>query len=204
VAPAVLIPVKSFDLAKGRLAQALSPAERSRLAMTMAERVIVAARPLPTWVVCDSPDVAAFAIGHGAGVIWRRSRGLNAAVDDGVTFLGGEGHRQVIIAHADLPLAQALAWVADFDGVSIVVDRRGDGTNVMAVPTAIDFAFHYGPGSAVAHQAEALRHGCAYRILDDRELGWDVDVPEDLSVLDHAPADRCPSEASSTEEDRLR
>ncbi len=181
--PAVLIPIKSFDLAKGRLSQALAPDERARLAEVMASTVIAAARPLATWVVCDNPTVASFATRRGAGVIWRPSRGLNAAVADGITFLADEGHRRVIIAHADLPRAVDLTWVADFDGVSIVPDRRGDGTNVMAIPTGVDFGFKYGPGSSVAHQAEALRLGLPYRVLDSPELGWDVDVPEDLSIL---------------------
>ena len=186
VAPAVLIPIKSFDLAKGRLADALSPAQRAELALAMATTVIVAARRLPTWVVCDDSDVAAFATSHGAGVIWRPSRGLNAAVKDGFDFLRNEGHTMVVIAHADLPRATDLSWVPDFAGVTIVPDRRGDGTNVMAVPTTADFRFQYGVGSSRAHQAEALRLTLPYRIVDDPQLGWDVDVPEDLSILDPA------------------
>lgn len=189
MAPAVLIPIKSFDLAKGRLAETLTPTERSALAISMAAKVIAAGRPLPTWVVCDDPEVAAFATDHGSGVIWRPSRGLNAAVSDGVAFLRAEGHDSVIIAHADLPLATQLGWVADFEGITIVPDRRGDGTNVMAIPTRVPFEFKYGPGSSVAHQAEALRLGLAYRLVEDTSLGWDIDVPEDLTILDQGNGD---------------
>jgi len=56
---AVLVPVKSFDEAKRRLAPALEPAERARLARAMASSVVASAAPLPTAVVCDDADVAA-------------------------------------------------------------------------------------------------------------------------------------------------
>ncbi|MDA3039436.1 MAG: hypothetical protein O3C27_07865, partial [Actinomycetota bacterium] len=151
-----------------------------------------AARPLPTWVVCDDANVATFATAQGAGVIWRASRGLNAAVTDGFDFLRNEGHTTVVIAHADLPRATDLGWVSDFAGVTIVPDRRGDGTNVMAVPASADFRFQYGVGSSRAHQAEALRLTLPYRVVDDRELGWDVDVPEDLSILGLIPGANTP------------
>ena len=54
---AVLIPLRSFDDAKTRLAGVLSPADRRRLAMAMAERVVRAARDLPVHVVSDDADV---------------------------------------------------------------------------------------------------------------------------------------------------
>ncbi len=181
---AVLIPIKSFDLAKGRLAGALDEAERAALARTMARGVIAASRHLPAWVICDDPSVAALATASGANVLWRPSRGLNAAVSEGVEFLTLERFDTVVVSHADLPLASDLTWVATPGAVTIVTDRRNDGTNVMALPTGTDFGFHYGPGSAAAHRREAERCGLAVRVVDDPELGWDVDLPEDLAVLD--------------------
>lgn len=183
VVTAVLIPMKSFDLAKGRLAAVLDESQRARLARRMAHGVIHAAAGLSTWVICDSHEVAALAVGHGANVIWRPARGLNAAVHDGLDALAAEGFDRVIISHADLPLARDLRWVGDGDGVTIVPDRRGDGTNVMSLPTNTGFQFSYGPGSAAAHTAEAHRIGIPVRLSPDPELGWDVDIPEDLTVL---------------------
>ncbi len=179
---AVLVPIKSFDLAKGRLAETLSPAERATLARRMAERVLRSAAPLPAWVICDDDVVAAAALTLGAGVVWRPSRGLNIAVTEGRTFLADEGFDRVLVAHADLPLATSLAPLADGDGVTLVPDRRGDGSNVLVVPTAEPFTFHYGTGSAAAHEAEAIRRGLTFNRVEDDALGWDVDVPEDLDV----------------------
>jgi len=184
VGPAIVVPIKSFDLAKGRLSDALSPTERAMLAKQMASTVLAARNGLPMWVICDDHAVAAFAVRHGVGVLWRASAGLNAAVRDGTAFAASKGHDRVIIAHADLPLATDLRWVGDTEGVTIVPDRRGDGTNVMCVPTNVGFSFHYGTGSASAHQAEAERLGLELRVVPDEQLGWDVDVPEDLAVID--------------------
>lgn len=182
---AVLIPIKSFDVAKGRLAGALDVAQRSELARRMAGGVIAACHDLPTWVVCDDPAVAELVVSRGANVLWRPARGLNPAVTEGVDFLTGEGYDTVVVSHADLPLARDLRWVADAGpGVTIVPDRHDDGTNVMAVPTGAGFRFAYGVGSAALHQAEAARLGLDCRVVPDVDLGWDIDLPEDLAALD--------------------
>jgi 2-phospho-L-lactate guanylyltransferase len=178
---AVLLPVKAFDEAKARLASALSAPERAALARTMATTVLGAASPMPVTVVCDAPEVAAWARELGATVLWRPGRGLNQAVADGVAHLEAEGHRSIIVAHADLPYARALSWVADFDGITLVPDRRDDGTNVIGLPAACGFRFAYGPGSFERHRAEAARLGVPCRIEREQRLGWDVDVPDDLA-----------------------
>lgn len=180
---AVLVPVKAFDDAKVRLAPALGPAERAALARAMAERVVAAARQLPVAVVCDDREVAGWARALGVLVVWEPGRGLNGAVEAGVQRLAGFGVEQVVVAHADLPLADDLTWVADFDGVTLVPDRASDGTNVACVPTGAGFRFAYGPGSFARHQTEAGRLGLALRVVHEPSLGWDVDIPADLTSL---------------------
>lgn len=192
---AVLVPIKSFDLAKGRLADAVEPERRADLAKEMAATVIRAAGPLPVWVVCGDHAVADFARANGADVIWRPPLGLNRAVTDGVEALASRGVGRAVIAHADLPLALDLSFLAPVDAgdtIFLVPDRRDDGSNVLSIPLGRGFTFHYGPGSAAAHQAEAARCGLAIEIVHDDRLGWDIDVPDDLAALDHnrPPADR--------------
>lgn len=179
---AVLVPVKAFRSAKLRLAPALDAAARAELARTMATRVLEAAAPLPVSVVCDDDQVAEWAAGAGAAVIWRPGRGLNGAVADGVAALAAVGYRQVIVAHGDLPHAVELASVAAFDGITLVPDRRQDGTNVVALPARVhaSFRFAYGPGSFSRHHAEAARIGIPVRVVREPRLAWDVDVPADL------------------------
>jgi 2-phospho-L-lactate/phosphoenolpyruvate guanylyltransferase len=178
---AVVVPVKAFREAKVRLAGALDPAERARLARQMAEIVLAAAAPLPAVVVCDDDAVRDWAAAAGARVVWCPGRGLNGAVADGVAALAADGVARAVVAHADLPLATRLDWVADFDGVTLVPDRRLDGTNVVAVPTAAGFGFSYGAGSFGRHRAEAARLGLAARLVRDPDLAWDVDLPVDLA-----------------------
>lgn len=178
---AVVVPVKAFRAAKVRLASALDPPERAALARQLAGVVVAAAAPLPVMVVCDDDEVRTWARSAGAEVVWCPGRGLNGAVADGVAALHADGVDTAVVAHADLPLATRLAWVADFAGVTLVPDRRRDGTNVLAVPTGGGFGFAYGRGSFARHRTEAERLGLPLRVVEDPALGWDVDLPDDLS-----------------------
>ncbi len=176
----MLVPVKAFAGAKARLAPAMSVRARHDLVRTMAESVLRAARPLPVSVVCDDREVAEWATSRGASLVWTPARGLNGAVTHGVAVLRENGATTVIVAHADLPLATELAPVADFDGVTLVPDRRDDGTNVAAVPADAGFRFSYGAGSFARHVAECQRLGLPLRVLREPLLSWDVDLPGDL------------------------
>ena len=46
----------------------------------------------------------------------------------------GPGRAWVTVAHGDLPRARGLGALAPFDGVTLVPDRRDDGTNVLRLP----------------------------------------------------------------------
>jgi 2-phospho-L-lactate guanylyltransferase len=182
-ATAVLVPVKAFARAKLRLAPAVAPEERARLARLWAEHVLTVAAPLPVAVVCDDDAVATWAAAAGARVVWAPGHGLNRAVAFGVAQLRASGVERVIVAHGDLPLAGDLRWVARFAGVTIVPDHGDDGTNVISLPTATPFRFAYGAGSFRRHGAETRRLGLPLRVVRDPLLGRDIDVPADLAAL---------------------
>jgi 2-phospho-L-lactate guanylyltransferase len=173
--------VKAFGAAKRRLSAALPEQQRRALAVSMAERVIAASSPLPVAVVCDDDEVKVWADGLGAIVLSEPGRGLNGAVEAGVEQLAARGFDRIVIAHADLPFAQRLAWVADSPGVTLVPDRHGDGTNVIGIPSRCGFSFSYGPGSFARHCAEAERLGLTMRVVRDADLAADVDTPDDLA-----------------------
>ena len=187
---AVLLPVKSFAEAKLRLAPALDPRRRAELARAMATHVVTSAAPLPTAVVCDDAEVAAWARELGALVVWEPERGLNRAVEAGVARLAAGGARRVVVAHADLPHARRLEWVARFAGVTLVPDHADNGTNVVCVPGDGGFTFSYGPGSFARHGAEARRLGLPLRVVREPSLSHDVDLPADLVALGAAVASR--------------
>ena len=78
---------------------------------------------------------------------------------------------------------RGLGTLEHFAGVTLVPDRRDDGTNVLRSPAADDFQFAYGPGSFRAHRAEALRLGLPVRVLRVPDLAYDVDWPSDVEEL---------------------
>lgn len=181
--PAVLVPVKNFGQAKLRLAPALSSERRRELSRAMATHVVRSAGALPAFVVCDDPDVADWAEEAGAAVLWEPGRGLNLAVQEGVRQLEELGASAVVVAASDLPLADDLSWVADYEGITLVPDRRRDGTNVIGLPAGSNFTFSYGPGSFERHLRRSRATGRQVRVVESATLAWDVDVPEDLAAI---------------------
>jgi 2-phospho-L-lactate guanylyltransferase len=180
---AVVIPVKSFTVAKGRLADVLSPAGREVLARQCADTVVRAAAPARAYVVCNDESIAEWARAAGATVVGQTTPGLNGAVRDGWDAAVSDGADHNVIAHADLPLAASFAHVPRGGSVSVVPDRHRDGTNVMSLPAAAQFDLHYGPGSFAAHAAEAQRRGLEFVIIEDGDLALDLDTADDLDEL---------------------
>jgi 2-phospho-L-lactate guanylyltransferase len=179
---AVLVPVKSFAAAKQRLGSALPDAQRRALVQHMAAGVILAAAPLPVAVVCDDAEVADWAREHGALVVWEPGRGLNGAVEAGVTRMAELGVEMATVVHADLPLAVGIGLLEPFDGVTLVPDRESNGTNLIRLPVGCGFRFSYGPGSFERHLQECARIKVAVSVVRRPELAFDVDWPNDLPL----------------------
>lgn len=178
---AVLVPLRSFWTGKARLSAVLDRAGRSALIELMAGRVVDAAHDLDVLIVHDSFEVERWAAERGAAALRPTQPGLNRAVTSGRTHLASLGYDQVIIAHADLPYATDLRVMLTGDPVTIVTDRVGDGTNVLCIPTGLDFEFAYGPGSFDHHCSTARALGFEPQVIDDPGLAWDVDHPDDLT-----------------------
>jgi 2-phospho-L-lactate/phosphoenolpyruvate guanylyltransferase len=181
VEAAVLVPVKRFGAAKRRLAGLLDPTQRASLARWLADRVVAAAAPLPTFVACDDDEVASWADGAGAQVLWSPGLGLNGAVDAGRTTIAGKGFDQLVIAHSDLPLARGLPALATPDTICLVPDRRRDGTNVLAMPVDAAVPASYGRGSFSQHLELAMTSGRRVEVRADARLAIDLDNPDDLA-----------------------
>lgn len=179
VEAAVLVPIKAFHQGKQRLSGHLAAADRERLARAMAVRVVAAGGGLPVFVACDDDAVAAWATDHGAEVLWTPGLGLNGAIDHGVTTITGKGIDHVVISHSDLPLADRLDRLVRPGAVTLVPDRRRDGTNVIARPCALTLPASYGGGSFRRHLALALETGVPITVCPDRHLAIDVDTLDD-------------------------
>lgn len=179
---AVLVPVKRFTAAKGRLTGVLADSDRARLAEWMASGVLEVVAEIPTFVACDDEQVAAWATRSGAHVIWGAGLGLNGAVDDGVQHITSSGYDHILVSHADLALPGALLDVAREGCITLVPDRRRDGTNVMSFPATHPLRAAYGGGSFSRHLTQALAAGSVpVEVRSDPQLSLDLDTPRDLA-----------------------
>lgn len=178
---AVLIPVKAFEEAKGRLRGHLSASAREQLARWTADRVLAAAAPHQVFVACDDDQVAEWATARGATVAWGPGLGLNGAIDAAALDVADAGFARVTIVHADLPEPRGLASIARGPAVVIVPDRHGDGTNVLSRPTDVAIPAQYGAGSFARHLAAALTTGAPVTVRHDPFLSLDIDTPADLA-----------------------
>ena len=181
------MPLRSFALGKARLADALDDDARRTFTRTMAERVVAAAGSRPVVIVSSAPEVISWA--HALGVAQVPDPGtLDAAAGAGRAWVRDQGIARVVVMHADLPLATTIDGIADDDDAPVAVfvpDHHDDGNPVLAIPSAADFEFAYGPGSCARHVAEARRCGLEVRIVRDHTLGFDVDDALDLRALEH-------------------
>jgi 2-phospho-L-lactate guanylyltransferase len=178
VRDAFVIPLKRFDLAKERL-RVSDVASVTELAQRLATRVIEACAPHTTIVLSESDAISEFASALGCDVLRSEATGLNDAVQRAYGALQSRFDR-LIIVHGDLRDPKGLGSFDPDAGITIVTDHHGLGTNVLAVPTGLDFHFFYGANSASLHRREAERIGCALTVVTDSPWRFDVDEPEDL------------------------
>jgi 2-phospho-L-lactate guanylyltransferase (CobY/MobA/RfbA family) len=175
---AIVVPLKSFSIAKSRLRDG-GISEVDEVSRSLARGVLLASRARPLFVACESSDVATFSLDLGALTIRSTSRDLNEAVTHAYEFLSAR-FEHLIIAHGDLRWPEGLGEFSPLPGVTVVTDTRGTGTNVLALPTALEFNFAFGPDSAASHQREAQRLGIACHVTTDSPWRFDVDEPRDL------------------------
>lgn len=187
---ALIVPVRDFSSGKSRLAERLSAEQRARLARALAEVVVDRRHGIPTFVVCDDPHVADWAVGRGAEPVVVEARGLNESLTAARASIEARSAAGwFAIVHADLPLAHDLGVVlAEWAGtaapnsIGIVSDGRHDGTNVLLVRREVftDWRFSYGPGSCSAHVTQASSRGLPVEVRESGDLGLDLDTAHDL------------------------
>jgi 2-phospho-L-lactate guanylyltransferase len=181
----IAIPLRSFADANTRLSGALDADARAAYAREMATRVVAAAGTHPVAVVTSAPEVVTWAGSLGCDVV-ADPGSLDAAAAAGREWARHRDLARVVIAHADLPLAESFDAVSTDGAVAVAVivpDRHDDGTPVLSLPVAAPFTFSYGAGSAARHIAEARRIGLSVRIVRDPNLAFDIDTAADLDAL---------------------
>src|ERR1700735_2525447 len=104
----IILPVKPFGEAKQRLAEAIKPAARARLAEDMFRHVFAVATdfagPSAIIVVSRGPDVLELATTRGAMALVEHSPfNLNAALRQAAAFAGDSGASNLLVVASDLP-----------------------------------------------------------------------------------------------------
>lgn len=189
-----IVPLKSPERAKTRLAGMLGAAQRRQLLYLLAERVIRALQATrgidAIVVVTASSEVAAFAAGLGAQTIMQSvETGTAGAFSTAVQALRAEQPDSLLMISGDLPLVSAAALQKLVDsrpvapGVIVVPDRHDIGTNALLCtpPDALPPCF--GNDSLRRHLSAAGDAGVGVQLLRDPALTLDLDLPADFEAL---------------------
>ena len=181
-----ILPVKSFQLGKGRLAEMLKPQTRVELGVRLAERAVETTETtgfLPL-VVAGDDEVAEWALRRGTPVVADPGEGLSAAALQGVIWAGHTTSPWLVL-HCDLPLlvaADLAALTVPLDEGRPVIAPSADG-GTSAIGGVGDFSFSYGPGSFAKHLPRLPQAKVVARI----GLLLDVDLPGDLVSASRHP-----------------
>ena len=191
-----ILPLKTLDRAKQRLAVELDPVPRRSLVEAMFSDVLIALRRAGSIdsVVVVTPDHVAQRIGagYGADVVEDSDAGHNDAARRGIEHAVKLGAERVLLVPGDCPLLDpeeldALAARRLRPGsVLVVPDRHGTGTNGLLITPPDAFAPSFGDGSHDRHLEQARDAGLTVESVSVPSLAVDVDTPEDLAVLTDA------------------
>ncbi|HEY5757192.1 MAG TPA: 2-phospho-L-lactate guanylyltransferase [Steroidobacter sp.] len=189
-----LVPLKSSERAKSRLAEVLDAEQRRRLFFSLAERVILALNESrnvdAVAVVTSSREVAAFAkLLHAVPIMQEADVGMASALELALQSLQTMQPGRVLMVPGDLPLITAHAVDAVFDAqpsgdhVVLVPDRRREGTNALlcSPPNVISPCF--GIASFARHLSAARAAGVVTTVAEIDELTLDLDCADDLDYL---------------------
>ena len=202
-----VLPVKSFGRAKQRLGEAVGADQKRALARAMAGDVLEAlglVDGLAGVIVVSAESLGdAPAAASSTGRRFARAvelvhdpeeAGQSAAALRGVRTAVERGAERVLLVPGDCP-ALAPGEVTELlaephEGVVIVPDRHGAGTNALLIAPPEAFQPAFGPGSFARHAALAHAAGARVRIGRLPSLELDIDTPGDLAALRAALAAR--------------
>jgi 2-phospho-L-lactate guanylyltransferase len=189
-----VVPLRDGHSGKSRLADHLTPQERSEIVTVLAQHVVstlLRVEVSRVLVVTNDPDFASFALPPDPrlDVIPQPAErpGLNAAVTLAHEIARAQGTERLLVVHADLPLLELEDINALLNGGAPLIlapDRAGTGTNALILDTNIlGFRFRFGPGSRSAHLKEAADLGLQTAIVQRPGTSTDLDTAADWAAL---------------------
>jgi 2-phospho-L-lactate guanylyltransferase len=189
----MVVPVRSLQDGKSRLASALKPAQRRAFMEALLTRTLQEAASVPglerTLVVSPCKQALGFASAIGACTLEEQPPGgLNVALGQARIALKALGATRMMIVSSDLPLLRgqdlaALAAACDANTIAIAPDQTREGTNALCLDVARELTFLFGPDSFKRHLAGIVELGRMHAVVDRMGLGFDVDSPHHLQQL---------------------
>ncbi len=189
-----ILPIKTLDDAKQRLAQELDPRPRRALVEAMFSDVLVALRRTTlvdqVLVVSKDHNAQRIAGGYGATVCDDEDTGHNDAAARGIERALELGADRVLLVPGDCPILDPteiddlLRRPVDPPCVLIVPDRHGTGTNALLLNPPDAMKPSFGPGSHDRHTRHAAAAGITALTVEVPSLALDLDTPEDLQAVE--------------------
>jgi 2-phospho-L-lactate guanylyltransferase len=190
-----VVPVKSLDHGKRRLAGALPGDERRRLIEAMLDDVLSTLNAVSSITAVSVLTDARSLVPQGCAHIEDPGLGLNAALSRAARMVAAAGASTMLILPADLPFVtvediQALIDATSDNAIVLAPDTEGTGTNALLISPPALLEPHFGVSSSAAHIASARALGAQVRVLHRHGLARDIDEPQHLQTLIEARSPR--------------
>jgi 2-phospho-L-lactate guanylyltransferase len=189
---AAVIPVKRLDSAHERLAEAVSEADRARLAEALFHDLLSKIRRCKridrVLIVTADERVARHARWLGHEVVLEAEDGGHAeAASAGARAAAARGFGRVAMLPVDCPLFDPLELDSHLGmtprAALIVPDRHSTGTNALVLSPPQAFVPAFGPDSSARHVSRAREAGISFAMEPIESLADDLDTPEDMLRL---------------------
>lgn len=189
-----ILPVKSLEHAKQRLADVLDAHGRRQLMLYSVQDVLTALTLTSrlTGILMVSRDQDALALGRKFGV--RRlaidsDSGQSDAIERAIRILQSDGAVATLTVPGDTPLLRAedINTICDTLGqaptLTIVSNRDGSGSNCIAASRPGLIAYQFGRNSFARHISSARDAGIEPTILKLPRFELDIDTKSDIAAL---------------------
>jgi 2-phospho-L-lactate/phosphoenolpyruvate guanylyltransferase len=188
-----LIPVKSLNEAKSRLADSLTHEQRKTLVLEMLHHVIttllVSNVLAGVTVVSPDPLVLEKAEAWGAHAQLEEEHGHNPALHAAAMRELAAGATALLTLSADLPLLhphdiQGMIEQSQLYDVVLAPSWDGTGTNGLLVRPPLALPYVFGPGSLQSYLLETKKGRLRSVLYNSIGMALDIDTIDDLEMFD--------------------
>ncbi|MCA9641233.1 MAG: 2-phospho-L-lactate guanylyltransferase [Polyangiaceae bacterium] len=198
-----IVPVKDFDAAKSRLGPTLDSEKRADFAKRLFDHVTAQLAQHPeverVLIVSNSEAVRSHAVGRGCLTLEDPAAGSTLAevVDSALGYAAAHGASHGLVLMGDLPrlsqrsLSLLTGALAEHPQV-IAPDQHGVATNALGLRLPAPAGTAFGSGKSLELHRQRFP---AALLIEDAELAFDVDDPQDFAALPPPLSEPVASEA---------